>query len=339
MRSSRVLTLVTGAALLAACGGGDGNGPSNPAPTAAFTSSCTQLVCTFTDASTDVSPGTIASYNWTFGDGPTPITTQNATHTYTAAGTYAVTLTVTDNGGEDNALTQQVTVTATAQNQAPVANFTSICNSLNCTFTNTSTDDGTFTSIWDFGDGSADSDNLSPTHTYTNTTLTDYTVTLTVTDDDGVTAQQTAVISVSPPATLTCGATPNCSLAIDQPATVTVTLVSSSCQLANNTFRVTITPPGGGTPVEETLFTDGCNQTTNPPGTAFPLQSGAVIASGTTITAQVISGGATLEIDPAIRVTGSFATGWTLEFDDGAKAGPPPEPDFDDLIISIVATP
>jgi hypothetical protein len=40
---------------------------------------------------------------------------------------------------------------------------------------------------------------------------------------------------------------------------------------------------------------------------------------------------------PSIRVTGNFANGWTLAFDDGyGGAG---EPDFNDLIIVIKATP
>ena len=49
MRSSRAyLLLVTGAAALAACGGSDGNGPSNTPPTAAFNApTCTQLACNF----------------------------------------------------------------------------------------------------------------------------------------------------------------------------------------------------------------------------------------------------------------------------------------------------
>jgi hypothetical protein len=37
-----------------------------------------------------------------------------------------------------------------------------------------------------------------------------------------------------------------------------------------------------------------------------------------------------------LRLTGTFATGWTLEFDDGLDAG---EPDFNDLVITVVATP
>jgi PKD repeat protein len=225
MRPSHVLTLtfVAGAALLAACGG-DSNGPSNPAPTAEFTSACTQLACTFTDASSDVAPGTIASWSWTFGDNSTPVTTKDATHTYTQDGTFNVQLTVTDNGGETDSVTHQVTVTSAAPgNQPPVANFTADCTSLDCSFTNSSTDtDGTFTSTWDFGDGSPVSTEANPTHTYTATTLTPYTVTLTVTDDGGLTATKTLEITVAPLATLTCGTTPDCSLQIEAPARVTV---------------------------------------------------------------------------------------------------------------------
>jgi len=136
-----------------------------------------------------------------------------------------------------------------------------------------------------------------------------------------------------PPATLTCGSTPDCSLELAADAKVTVTLVSSDCELSGNTFKVTITPPGG-TPVEETLFTDGCH---TPNGTSYQLQSDATFTTGTTIQAQVISGGTTLELPPAIRVTGTFPN-WTLEFDDGAQSEPP-EPDFNDLVISIIATP
>ncbi len=47
--------------------------PNNP-PTANFTSSCTNLACTFTNTSTD--DGTIASSSWTFGDGGTSTATQ-----------------------------------------------------------------------------------------------------------------------------------------------------------------------------------------------------------------------------------------------------------------------
>lgn len=223
----------------------------------------------------------------------------------------------------------------TTDNQAPTANFTVECASLACTFTNASTDaDGSISSSsWDFGDDTPASPDANPQHTYDATELTTYNVTLTVTDNEGKTGAKTDGITVSPPATLTCGTTPDCSLELPADAKVTVTLVSSDCELAGNTFKVTITPPGGGAPVEETLFTDGCHTAA---GTSYQLQSNATFASGTTIQAQVISGGGTLELPPAIRVSGTYPN-WTLEFDDGAQSEPP-EPDFNDLVISIVAT-
>jgi PKD repeat protein len=342
MRLSPVLTVALGAALLAACGGD--NGPSNGAPTAAFTApTCTVAVACAFSASGSTDDGTIAAYLWEFDDAASgdlnTATTSDASHTFATAGSYDVKLTVTDNDGLTGTVTHAVTVSTTAANIPPTADFTAVCNSLDCTFTNESTDeDGTFTSSWDFGDGSAASTETSPTHSYTVTQLDTFTVTLTVTDDGGLTNAKSVDVTPAPAATLTCGSTPDCVLTMDVPAKVLVTLVSSDCQLSGNTFKVTITPPGGGAPVEETLFTDGCDQTANPPGTTFQLQSDATFAAGTEITAQVISGGVTLELPPAIRVTGDFASGWTLEFDDGAQSEPP-EPDFNDLVISVVATP
>src|SRR5205809_774693 len=69
--------------------------PNQP-PTAAFTASCPTLTCSFTDQSSDPD-GTIATWHWDFGDGSTPETTRNPSHTYSAGGSYTVTLTVKDN--------------------------------------------------------------------------------------------------------------------------------------------------------------------------------------------------------------------------------------------------
>jgi PKD repeat protein len=88
-----------------------GPAPANVAPTAAFTSSVDQLQASVNGTGSTDPDGTIASYSWTFGDGGTAAGVA-ATHTYAAAGTYPVTLTVTDDDGATDVETGSVTVTA-----------------------------------------------------------------------------------------------------------------------------------------------------------------------------------------------------------------------------------
>ena len=81
----------------------------NVTPTAAWSHSCEDLSCSFTDQSADVD-GQIVSWLWDFGDGTTS-TDQNPSHTYAAAGSYTCTLTVTDDQGAGDSSATQVTVT------------------------------------------------------------------------------------------------------------------------------------------------------------------------------------------------------------------------------------
>ncbi len=77
-------------------------------PTANFNFSASGLTANFTDTSTaGTSP--VASRAWTFGDGQSG-TGASTSHTYTAAGTYSVKLTVTDSAGTSASITKQVTV-------------------------------------------------------------------------------------------------------------------------------------------------------------------------------------------------------------------------------------
>ncbi len=91
--------------------------PVNKPPTAAATISCDLLTCTFDGRSSADPDGTIASQEWTFGDGAgsTQALTQ---HTYGAAGTYTVKLSVTDNQGATDEITRMVTPSDVA---SPVA--------------------------------------------------------------------------------------------------------------------------------------------------------------------------------------------------------------------------
>lgn len=90
----------------------------NNGPVASFTSQCTDLSCAFdASGSTDVG-GTITGYAWTFGDDATG-DGAGRTHAYAAAGTYPVTLTVTDSNGLVSKTTKSLTVNAAAPAPPP----------------------------------------------------------------------------------------------------------------------------------------------------------------------------------------------------------------------------
>lgn len=86
--------------------------PPNRAPIPAFTTSCIGPACQLTDGSVDLD-GTLTQWRWTFGDG-TSSTEQSPAHPYSAAGTYSISLRITDNRGTSRTLTRQLTVTSTA---------------------------------------------------------------------------------------------------------------------------------------------------------------------------------------------------------------------------------
>ena len=75
--------------------------PENQSPTALFTATPTAATVgepiSFSDASGD-NDGTIQRWDWDFGDGNTSME-QNPTHEYETAGTFEVSLTVTDDDG------------------------------------------------------------------------------------------------------------------------------------------------------------------------------------------------------------------------------------------------
>ena len=100
-----------------------------PAPTAAYTTtapSCFGTPVTFTSTSSIPAPGIIATYQWNFGDGTISPASSGAmvgvlnttgtyvlpTHTYAAAGTYNVTLTVVSTNGCISTITTPITVYA-----------------------------------------------------------------------------------------------------------------------------------------------------------------------------------------------------------------------------------
>jgi PKD repeat protein len=332
-------TIVTGFAcvglgLLGCSKDSNGTGPDgeNVMPTAAFTSACTDLSCTFTDLSSD-DDGHVTAYAWEFGDGQ-GASSKNPSHSFAGAGQFSVKLTVTDDRSGQGSLTKQVSVTAHV-NGAPTADFSVNCSSLDCTFSDLSTDaDGTVVGwAWEFGDNGSASGKNPPVHHYDATARTIYSAKLTVTDDQGLTSSKTAEITVSPPATFQCEDAPGtghfaaCDLVLEEAASVTIKLESRSCDAHGNKFQII-------SPITETLFSDGCYAPGV--GAAFNLDNGTVFPAGTHLQAQVMSGATNQQTAPALHVTGTYPS-WTVSFDDGV--GGPGEPDFNDLVFKVTANP
>ena len=322
-RSLRVITTGIAFAGLGVMGcGKDSNGPSAAGPTADFTATCAQLSCSFTDASD--ADGAIATWAWDFGDGQTAAS-QNPVHDFGGAGSYKVTLTVTDGGANSASRQRTIDVIAPGSNVAPSANFDVFCAALRCDFTDRSDDsDGSIAEYaWDFGEGATSTDE-NPTHVYASAGTR--TVTLTVRDDAGATktASKQAVATDPVVASLSCvdasapGGFVACKLKLIEPAGYKVTLVSSSFDAHCNLFRVV-------EPVVDTLTTDGCYAAN---GTEI-LRPGPFPAN-TEISAEIVA--PLLVNPPRLRVSGSYPQ-WTLEFEDGADA------DFNDLVLTVTALP
>lgn len=142
---------------------------------------------------TDQSTGNPTAWQWDFGDGAKS-NEQSPQHEF-AAGTYTVTLTVTNAGGNSTAQRQ---ITVTRPLVAPQASFTASTTAgntpLTVEFTNNSTGD-IASYLWQFSDGFTSTDReLQP---YTFTVAGTYTVTLTLTGQDNSTSTDTETIVVS----------------------------------------------------------------------------------------------------------------------------------------------
>ena len=88
---------------------GSCGGPPNQPPTASFSYACTDLDCTFDGSASSDADGFMTGYDWDFGDGQAGAGIV-VNHDYAAAGTYTVTLTVTDDFGDTGVSQQGVTV-------------------------------------------------------------------------------------------------------------------------------------------------------------------------------------------------------------------------------------
>ncbi len=162
-------------------------------PSADFLYVCTDLSCEFTDRSADVD-GSVEGYSWDFGDGATS-SEPNPAHSFTAAGTYTVALTVTDNRGAAATTTRRFSLPATGW---PEAELVISCYYSSCSFYTESTGAIIVAWEWSFGDGGT-SISQYPNHSYT--VPGSYMVQVTITDLQGGTATitQEVTVPVQPP--------------------------------------------------------------------------------------------------------------------------------------------
>jgi PKD repeat protein len=160
----------------------------NRSPIASFTESAHTVSSSENihfDASESHDPdGVIVSYSWDFGDGNTA-TGVEVDHTYEDDSVYTVTLTVID----DDDATGSATATKNVLNRPPLASFTenativSQDEAIHFDASDSYDPDGTIVNyLWDFGDGNT-ATGVTSDHAYSEDG--NYTVTLTVTDNDG----------------------------------------------------------------------------------------------------------------------------------------------------------
>ncbi len=172
----------------------------------AVAAACINSTVNFTETSTAAN-STITGYAWNFGDPASGVNNtsslQSPTHSFATAGTYTVSLTVTNAAG----CSSNVSTKAIIINNTPVANFTIpaiTCAGATIAFTDASIANSTTMQSWswNFGDAASGANNTSslqnPTHIFT--TSGNYTVTLTVTNSTGCTSIIAAsqVVTVNP---------------------------------------------------------------------------------------------------------------------------------------------
>jgi len=118
----------------------------------------------------------ISSYLWDFGDGSTS-TAANPSHTYTAFGSYTVSLTAVSVNGCSTTVVMPNYISVYQVNMNITANPPGGCVPATIQFTATTTPNVPITSyVWNFGDGTVVAGGATATHTYT--TVGNFTVTV-----------------------------------------------------------------------------------------------------------------------------------------------------------------
>lgn len=286
-------------------------------PNANFTGTnltgCAPLTVTFTNTSTNAN-----NWIWHFGDGNTS-TVQHPVHTYTASGTYTVTLIAgTPPNSDTLTMVNYVTVYPSAT-AAFTANTSPVCLGQSISFANGSSGANGYS--WNFGDSNT-STATNPTHTYASPG--NYTVTLIANSPNGCND------TIKQPVTVLSNVT-----STQNPVICTggnYTLPGGAVVSAAGTYVDTLTSAGGCDSIITTnltvnAFVTGLQNPVICAGGSFTLPGGTVVSvAGTyvdTLTAQagcdsIVT--TNLTINPAVTVnqSGTICTGSTYTLPGGA---------------------
>ena len=277
---------------------------------------CSGQSITFTNTSIP----TAVSANWSFGDGGTS-TTISPVHTYTAAGTYTVSLAATGTGGCSGNATEVVTV-----NQTPVAAFvadTMVACSIPfvVTFSNTTT--GASTYHWNFGDGNT-SAATNPINTYTVPGT--YTVTLKATNSTGTCADsivKNSFIVISPPvagytATPDSGCVPLVVSFTSNSTSALFPITSYTWSYGDGNSNITAVPNTNNTYTLSGIYSPTISVQTGRGCTNTFVCTNCIRTGNAPVASFTISPDSVCYGSPIMPInTSTGATGWTWLFGDG----------------------
>lgn len=172
------------------------------------TEGCFPLDVKFSNSSKAVS-GTITDFLWDLGDGNIS-NDANPEHIYTSAGTFDITLKVTNSYGCTNALTKNDLIHIDDGVNADFSiSSLDVCKTpATASFKNTSDGEGNITYLWNFGDGVTSSD-FSPSHKYTSSGT--YTVLLTAQSSGGCSDTASARVTIAIPKSIINNTDATCS--------------------------------------------------------------------------------------------------------------------------------
>jgi len=129
-------------------------------------SGCLPLIIQFNNSTSNAN-----SYTWNFGDGSATSSQTNPLHVYTSSGNYSVTVSASSVSGCTNSQTITNMIQASATPKAIFsASSSAVCLGDTILFNDASLSNGAIiiSRTWNFGDGSAPSNQTNPAHAYLN---------------------------------------------------------------------------------------------------------------------------------------------------------------------------